>query len=124
MKRLLVVLTTAATAACANLNLGAPPPSTPAQPPATAQAPQPSRLWNLERETCAELLAASHEDRTVAAVFYYGYVSARANTRIIDSAQVEARVRSAVAACEANPAQPILQAFTGALVPRRATAQR
>jgi hypothetical protein len=116
MKRLLVVLIAAATAACA----GQPTPSAPpAQATAPAEAARPSRLWNVERETCAELLAAPHEDRAAAAMFYYGYVAARAGVRVIDGAQIETRVRSAVVACEATPTAPIAQAFQRALVARR-----
>jgi hypothetical protein len=118
----LVVLIAAATSGCAVFQAAVPPPAAPQAATPPAEEARPSRMWDLERETCAELIGASLEDRTVAAMFYYGYVSARAGTRLIDSAQVETRVRRAVAECEASPSTPILQAFTRALVPRRPTA--
>ena len=117
MKKVLVVLIAAATAACASQPTPTAPPAR--QAAATAEPPRPSRLWNVERETCAELLAASDEDRTAVATFYYGHVAARANIRVIDAAQVEARVRRAMDECAASPASPIAQAFHRALVPRR-----
>jgi hypothetical protein len=120
MRRALVVLIAAATSGCSIFQAAVPPPAT--QQAAAAQPAdeaRPSRMWDLERETCAELLGASQEDRTVAAMFYYGYVSARAGTRLIDNAQIETRVRRAVDECRASPGTPILQAFTRALVARR-----
>jgi hypothetical protein len=118
MKRLLVLIA-AATSACAAQPAPAP---APAAPPAiaAAEAARPPRLWNVERETCAELLAAPHEDRAMAAMFYYGYVAARGGLRVIDGAQIEARVRRAVGECESTPNAPIAQAFQRALLPRRA----
>ena len=116
MKKMLVVLIAAATSACAAQRTPAPAPAAQAAAPEPAR---PSRLWNVDREICAELLAAPHEDRAAAAMFYYGYVSARAGVRVIDGNQIEARVRSAVAACEANPTAPIAQTFQRALVARR-----
>ncbi len=117
MRKLLVVLIAAATSACAGQPTPSAPPS--AQAAAPAEPARPSRLWNVERETCAELLAAPHEDRAAVAMYYYGYVTARAGIRVIDGAQIETRVRRALAACEASPTSPIAQAFQRALVPRR-----
>jgi hypothetical protein len=126
MRRALAILIAASTSGCAIFQPAGPPPrlpqaaaAAPAATPASAEEARPARMWDLERETCAELIGASLEDRTVAAMFYYGYVSARAGTRLIDSSQVETRVRRAVDECRANPGTPILQAFTRTLVARR-----
>jgi len=113
MKKLLVLIAAAASA-CTNQ----PAPAPPAQ--AAAEQARPGRMWNIERETCAQLLAVSDDDRMAVAMFYYGHVAARAGIRVIDGAQVEARIARAMAQCEANPALPIVQAFQRALVARRA----
>jgi hypothetical protein len=52
-------------------------------------------------------------------MFYYGYVAARAGIRVIDGAQVEARIARAVEECAAQPAATIPDAFRRALVPQR-----
>src|ERR1700741_4223781 len=67
-----------------------PPATTPAAPPPAAAAHPPSEAriaphrWDVDRVRCADLLPASDDDRTSAAMFYYGYLAAKAGIHIID----------------------------------------
>src|SRR5215831_15905827 len=58
----------------------APPPS----PRVTSEAQIAPGRWDVERVRCSDLLGAADEDREAAAMFYYGYLAAKAGIRVID----------------------------------------
>src|SRR5262249_5233771 len=101
MKKELVAVTLAfALAACAQ------PPAPPLAPPQQAAAPvapppevappretseaqiAPGR-WDVERVRCSDLLGAADDDRAAAAMFYYGYLAAKAGIHVIDVSQID-----------------------------------
>jgi len=49
--------------------------------------------WDVDRVRCSDLLGAADEDREVAAMFYYGYLAAKAGIHVIDVNQIEGNVR-------------------------------
>jgi hypothetical protein len=120
-KRVLVLLPILGMAACAAQP--APPPATGAPPPA-AQAPGPSEAriapgrWNVEQVRCSDLLGASDEDRASAAMFYYGYLAAKAGIHIIDVTRIDGDIAKVMRQCEAAPSLTVPQAFRQALRPR------
>jgi HdeA/HdeB family protein len=93
----------------------------PAPPAATAAAPAPSDAqiapgrWNVERVRCSDLLRASDEDRAAAAMFYYGYLAAKAGIHIIDVGQIDGNVGKMMSQCAASPNLAVPQAFRQAL---------
>jgi hypothetical protein len=105
-------------ASCAQQS--APPAPQAAAPPPVAQAP-PQR-WEIARVRCDQLLAASEEDRASAAMFYYGYLAARAGLRFIEGSQIEGNVHRVVEQCEATPDITVVQAFARAIPPERRAA--
>jgi HdeA/HdeB family len=94
-----------------------PPPAAtaaaPASPPSEAQV-GPGR-WNVERVRCSDLLGASDEDRAAAAMFYYGYLAAKAGIRVIDVNRIEANIAKVMQRCVAAPNLTVPQAFRQAL---------
>ena len=70
------------------------PPSQQAAPPPEAAPPPPPRVtseaqiapgrWVVDQVRCSDLLGAADEDREAAAMFYYGYLAAKAGIRVID----------------------------------------
>jgi HdeA/HdeB family len=110
------------------LGLGAcaaPPPSAPSPPPAAAApAPTPSDAqiapghWNVERVRCSDLLEASDADRASAAMFYYGYLAAKAGIHIIDVSRIDSDIAKVMQQCEAVPDLTVPQAFRQALRPQ------
>ena len=91
----------------------APSASPPAPPPSEAQI-APGR-WDVDRVRCADLLGASDEDRAAAAMFYYGYLAARAGIHIIDVSQIDGNVHKVMDRCAAAPNITVTQAFRQAL---------
>jgi hypothetical protein len=89
----------------------APPPPVPA--PSDAQI-APGK-WNVERVRCADLLGASDDDRAAAAMFYYGYLAAKAGIHVIDVSQVDGNVSKVMSECAASPNLTVPQAFRQAL---------
>jgi len=71
--------------------------------------------WNVERVRCSDLLGASDEDRAAAAMFYYGYLAAKAGTHIIDVSQIDGNVSKVMGQCAASPGLTVPQAFRQAL---------
>jgi hypothetical protein len=93
----------------------APAPSAPA--PSEAQiAPG---LWQVERVRCSDLLGAADDDRAAAAMFYYGYLAAKAGIHVIDVSKIDENVGKVMKQCEATPNITVPQAFREALRPRR-----
>jgi hypothetical protein len=87
--------------------------------PAPALAPSDAQIapgrWNVERVRCSDLLGASDEDRAAAAMFYYGYLAAKAGIHIIDVSQIDGNVSKVMSQCAASPGLTVPQAFRQAL---------
>jgi hypothetical protein len=95
----------------------APPPET-APPPAprvTSEAQIAPGRWDVERVRCSDLLGAADDDREAAAMFYYGYLAAKAGIRVIDVSQIDGNVRKVMDRCAAAPNITVPQAFRQAL---------
>lgn len=68
---------------------------------------------------CSDLLGASDDDRASAAMFYYGYLAAKAGIRVIDVNQIDGNIRKVMDQCAAAPNMTVPQAFRQALGRRR-----
>jgi HdeA/HdeB family protein len=122
-KELAAVILAFALAACA------PPPPTPPQqagaPPAPPPEVTPPRVtseaqvapgrWDVERVRCSDLLGAADDDRAAAAMFYYGYLAAKAGIHVIDVSQIDGNVKKVMDRCAAAPNIAVPQAFRQAL---------
>jgi HdeA/HdeB family len=117
-------------AACAPQASEPTPSVTPATSPAAAQpaaalvqAPSEAQLapgrWDVDRVRCSDLLGASDDDRAAAAMFYYGYLAAKAGMHIIDVGKIDENVGKVMKQCAATPNLTVPQAFRQALRPRR-----
>jgi len=95
------------------------PPSEVAPAPATSEAQVAPGRWDVERVRCSDLLGAADDDRAAAAMFYYGYLAARAGIHVIDVNQIEGNVHKVMDQCSATPNITVPQAFRQALGPRR-----
>ena len=89
----------------------APPPT----PRVTSEAQIAPGRWDVDRVRCSDLLGAADEDREVAAMFYYGYLAAKAGIHVIDVNQIEGNVRKVMDQCAAAPDMTVPQAFREAL---------
>ena len=123
-RELVAVLLACCLAACAQppapQQQAAPPPEA-APPPAprvTSEAQISPGRWNVERVRCSDLLGAADDDREAAAMFYYGYLAAKAGIRVIDVSQMDGNVRKVMDRCAAAPNITVPQAFRQALVRR------
>ncbi|HYP36308.1 MAG TPA: hypothetical protein VEQ62_08195 [Stellaceae bacterium] len=95
----------------------APSPSTPA--PSEAQiAPG---LWEVEHARCSNLLGAADDDKAAAAMFYYGYLAAKAGIHVIDVRKIDENVGKVMKQYAATPNITVPQAFREALQPRRSS---
>jgi hypothetical protein len=126
-KDLVAVLASCCLAACAQPPAPAPPAPT-APPPEAASPPAPRVTseaqiapgrWDVERVRCSDLLGASDDDRESAAMFYYGYLAAKAGIHVIDVNQIEGNVHKVMDQCAAAPNMTVPQAFRHALDRRR-----
>jgi hypothetical protein len=101
----------------------APPPAASPVPPPSTPAPSEAQiahgLWEVERVRCSDLLGAADDDRAAAAMFYYGYLAAKAGIRVIDVGQIDENVGKVMRQCAATPNITVPQAFREALRPRR-----
>jgi hypothetical protein len=70
---------------------------------------------------CADLLGASDDDRATAAMFYYGYLAAKAGIHIIDVSQIQRNIEKVMRQCEAAPEMTVPRAFREALRARSPT---
>ncbi len=119
---LLAVLVTACAqppppvAAAAALPAPPPPPAAaaPSPPPEAQIAP---RQWDVERVRCSDLLRASDDDRASAAMFYYGYLAAKAGICVIDESRISGNIAKVMEQCQARPSLTVPQAFRLALRP-------
>lgn len=117
----------AATAMLALLSLGAhaEEPATPTAPatqaPQTAAAPDDAEVapgkWDVERVRCAGLLGATDDDRASVAMFYYGYLVAKAGINIVDVSKISDNIEKAMKQCSSTPDMTVPQAFRQALAP-------
>jgi HdeA/HdeB family len=105
------------------------PPPTPAAPKPEAAPPTAPRVtsdaqvapkrWDVDRVRCSDLLGAADDDRAAAAMFYYGYLAAKAGIHIIDVSQIDGNVKKVMDRCAAAPNETVPQAFRQALGRRR-----
>jgi hypothetical protein len=77
------------------------------------------RRWDVERARCSDLLGASDEDRAAAAMFYYGYLAAKAGIHVIDVSRIDGNIKKVMDRCAAAPNETVPQAFRQALSRRR-----
>src|SRR5205085_8825358 len=120
-KELVAVLLSCCLTACAQPpapQQQATPPSAPrpeaAPPPAprvTSEAQIAPGRWDVDRVRCSDLLGAADEDREAAAMFYYGYLAAKAGIRVIDVNRIDGNVRKEMDRCAAAPNITVPQAF-------------
>jgi hypothetical protein len=102
----------------------------PSAPPAAAAAPPPAATtssvseaqvapghWDVERVLCSDLLAAADDDRASAAMFYYGYLAAKAGIRVIDVSRIDGNIAKVMRRCAAAPGLTVPEAFRQALRP-------
>jgi HdeA/HdeB family len=64
---------------------------------------------------CSDLLGAADDDRAAAAMFYYGYLAAKAGIHVIDVSQIDGNVKKVMDRCAAAPNITVPQAFRQAL---------
>jgi hypothetical protein len=100
------------------------PPATPAAPETspprvTSDAQVAPKRWDVERVRCSDLLGATDDDRAAAAMFYYGYLAAKAGIHIIDVSQIDGNIKKVMDRCAAAPNETVPQAFRQALGRRR-----
>jgi hypothetical protein len=129
MKKELVAVLSACFLACAQPSVAqqqpAPPPAPAAPPPesapprVTSDAQVAPKRWDVERVRCSDLLGASDDDRAAAAMFYYGYLAAKAGIHVIDVSKIDGNVRKVMDRCAAAPNETVPQAFRQALGGRR-----
>jgi HdeA/HdeB family len=124
---LVAVLLAACLAACAqppaSQQQATPTPPPPAAPPeappppsrATSEAQMAPGRWDVERVRCSDLLGAAADDRAAAAMFYYGYLAAKAGIHVIDVSQIEGNIQKVMNQCAAAPNITVPQAFRQAL---------
>jgi hypothetical protein len=100
----------------------APPPPAAVPPPtprATSEAQIAPGRWDVDRVRCSDLLGATDDDRAAAAMFYYGYLAARAGIHVIDVSQIDGNIKKVMDRCAAAPNITVPQAFRQALGQRR-----
>lgn len=92
----------------------APPPEV-APPRVTSEAQVEPGRWDVERVRCSDLLGAADDDRAAAAMFYYGYLAAKAGIHVIDVSQIDGNIKKVMDRCAAAPNITVPQAFRQAL---------
>jgi len=121
-KELVAVILAFAPAACAQppappQQAAAPvaPPPEVAPPRETSEAQIAPGRWDVERVRCSDLLGAADDDRAAAAMFYYGYLAAKAGIHVIDVSQIDGNLKKVMDRCAAAPNITVPQAFRQAL---------
>src|SRR5215469_10468739 len=92
-----------------------PEPAPPSAPRVTSEAQIAPGRWDVERVRCSDLLSAADGDREAAAMFYYGYLAAKAGIHVIDVNEIDGNVRKVMDRCAAAPNITVPQAFRQAL---------
>lgn len=87
----------------------------PAAPPAPSEAQIAPGRWDVDRVRCSDLLRASDDDRAAAAMFYYGYLAAKAGIHVVDVSHIDGNVHKVMDQCAAAPNMTVPQAFRQAL---------
>ncbi len=64
---------------------------------------------------CSDLLGAADDDRAAAAMFYYGYLAAKAGIHVIDVSKIDTNVKKVMDRCAAAPNITVPLAFRQAL---------
>ena len=95
----------------------APPPE--AAPRVTSEAQIAPGRWEVERVRCSDLLGAADDDRAAAAMFYYGYLAAKAGIHVVDVSQIDGNIKKLMERCAVAPNETVPQAFRQALSRRR-----
>jgi hypothetical protein len=95
----------------------APPPEAapPTAPRVTSEAQIAPKRWEVERVRCSDLLGASDDDRAAAAMFYFGYLAAKAGIHVIDVNKIDVNIKKVMERCAATPNETVPQAFRQAL---------
>jgi hypothetical protein len=128
MQRDLTIVLLAGCLACAQPSAAqqqSAPPAAPAAPPetspprVTSDAQVAPKRWDVERVRCSDLLGAADDDRAAAAMFYYGYLAAKAGIHVIDVSQIDGNIKKVMERCGAAPNETVPQAFRQALARRR-----
>jgi len=96
-----------------------PPAAVPAPPPGPSEAQIAPGVWEVEQVRCSDLLGAADDDRAAAAMFYYGYLAAKAGIHVIDVGKIDENVGRVMKQCAATPNITVPQAFREALGSRR-----
>jgi len=91
----------------------------PASPRATSEAQIAPGHWDVDHVRCSDLLGASDDDRAAAAMFYYGYLAAKAGIHVIDVSKIDGNVKKVMDRCAAAPNVTVPQAFRQALARRQ-----
>jgi hypothetical protein len=91
----------------------------PPSPPVTSEAQIAPGRWDVERVRCSDLLGAADDDRAAAAMFYYGYLAAKAGIHVIDVSQIDGNIKKVMERCAVAPNETVPQAFRQALGRRR-----
>ena len=79
---------------------------------AAAGATLPAHSWS-------QLLGANDDDRAAAAMFYFGYLAAKAGIHVVDVSQIDGNIRKVMDRCAAAPNITVPQAFRQALARRQ-----
>ena len=88
-----------------------------AMPPTAAAQAKPSDAkvapgkWEVMRVRCSDILNADDDDRATAVMFYYGYIAARHNIKVIDVTKISDNIRKVMQQCEAKPTMTVPEAF-------------
>src|SRR4051812_34862258 len=95
----------------------APPPEAapPTAPRVTSGAQIAPKRWEVERVRCSDLLGASDDDRAAAAMFYFGYLAAKAGIHVVDVNKIDVNIKKVMERCAATPNETVPQAFRQAL---------
>jgi hypothetical protein len=94
-------------------------PAAPNPPPSPSEAQIAPGRWDVDRVPCSDLLGAADDDRAAAAMFYYGYLAAKAGIHFIDVGKIEENVGKVMKQCAATPNITVTQAFRQAIRARR-----
>ena len=99
----------------------APPPEAPppTAPRVTSEAQIAPGRWEVERVRCSDLVGAADDDRAAAAMFYYGYLAAKAGIHVIDVSKIDGNIKKVMERCAVAPNETVPQAFRQALSRRR-----
>jgi HdeA/HdeB family len=128
MQKDLTIVLLACCLACAQPSVAqqqSAPPAAPAAPPesspprVTSDAQVAPKRWDVDRVRCSDLLGAADDDRAAAAMFYYGYLAAKAGIRVIDVSKIDGNIKKVMERCGAAPNETVPQAFRQALGRRR-----